>query len=113
MWNGKKSLRELSRTYEHRKFVMVMIHSHIKEDYVSYFKQRKKTNLKFIHVSAVKSLGTIKAYSCEQHDHHPQIEFDFVKKHIHYKWSSLSTTHIFMYMFLMLPSHIPRDLTAT
>jgi len=38
--------------------------------------------------------------SCKQHDPHPQIEFDFVVKHIHQKWSSLSTTHILMCMFL-------------
>ena len=39
--------------------------------------------------------------SCKQHDPHSLIECDFVEKHyMHEKWSSLSTTHILMYMFL-------------
>jgi len=48
------------------------------------------------------SVDVINENSCKQHDPHPQIEFDFVEKQIHKKWSSLSTTHILMYMYICI-----------
>jgi len=37
----------------------------------------------------------------KQRDPHIEIEFDFDEKHIHLKWSSLITTHLLMYRFLI------------
>ena len=44
----------------------------------------------------------LKCINCKQRDPHIIIiEFDFDENHIHLKWSSFSTTHLLLYMFLI------------